>query len=91
VGIWRRDGDHWTDLLPWTRSDAVRRGGAPNELEARAVGDRLTLLVNGRQVTSVADAALVAGGVGVFVGGDGNAVVLDSFYVSKPEESWGSG
>jgi signal peptidase I len=85
VGIWRRDGDHWTDLLPWTRSDAVQRGGAPNELEARAVGDRLRLVVNGREVASVADAALVAGGVGVFVGGDGNEVALDSLQVSRPE------
>jgi hypothetical protein len=85
VGIWRRDGDHWTDLLPWTRSDAVQRGGAPNELEARAVGGRLSLLVNGREVASVADGALVAGGVGVFVGGDGNQVAIDSLQVSRPE------
>jgi hypothetical protein len=45
----------------------------------------LTFLVNGREVTSVADGALVAGGVGVFVGGDGNQVAIDSLQVSRPE------
>ena len=30
VGIWRRDGDHWVDLLPWQHSDAVKTGTAPN-------------------------------------------------------------
>ena len=39
--------DRWIDLLPWTRSDAVRPGEAPNELTVRAVGPQLTFLVNG--------------------------------------------
>src|SRR6266540_4239025 len=64
VGIWRRDGDRWVDLLPWTRSDAVRPDGAANELMARAIGPRLTLMVNGTEVASLADAALAEGGWG---------------------------
>src|SRR5207237_1072573 len=72
VGIWRRDDDHWVDLLPWTSSEAVRQGNDTNTLEVWAIGQRLTLLVNGVQVASQVDAALATGGVGVFAGGDGN-------------------
>src|SRR5207249_644685 len=46
VGIWRRDSDHWVDLLPWQRTDAVKPGTATNELSVRAVGNTLSLLVN---------------------------------------------
>src|SRR5262249_22218428 len=58
VGMWRRDGDRWSDLLPWTRSTAVRPGREPNELAAKAIGRRLTLTVNGVELTTVEDAAL---------------------------------
>jgi hypothetical protein len=81
VGIWRRDGDRWVDLVPWTPSEAVRPGGATNELTAQAIGQRLTFLVNGVEVASKVDAALAEGAVGVFVGGDLNDVLLDRFAV----------
>jgi len=84
-GIWRRDGDHWVDLVPWTHSNSVRPGGSPNDLVVRAVGDRLTLTVNGTQVASVQDDTLLVGGVGVFVGGDYNEVALDHFAVQLPD------
>src|SRR4051812_44158056 len=35
IGVWRRDGDHWTDLVPWTPSQIVRSGDAPNELTVK--------------------------------------------------------
>jgi signal peptidase I len=81
VGMWRRDDDHWVDLVPWTASDAVYVGGTSNELALRALGARLTFTVNGRQVAAVDDATLPDGGVGAFVGGDLNEVVLDQFTV----------
>ena len=84
VGIWRREDDRWVDLLPWTRSEAVRPGDAPNELRVHAMGPRLTFLVNGIEVASVEDLALDSGGVGVFVGGDFNDVVLEGFVVEVP-------
>ena len=28
-GVWRRDGDHWVDLVPWTRSDSVGPAARP--------------------------------------------------------------
>ena len=80
-GIWRRDGDHWVDLVPWTRSSSVRPGGSPNDLAARALGSRFTFTINGTEVASAEDDTFVAGGVGVFIGGDYNEVALDRFTV----------
>ena len=81
VGVWRREEDRWVDLLPWAASPAVRPGEAQNELTARAVGQRLTLLVNGVEVVSLEDGALAEGGVGIFVGGDHNQVAVERLIV----------
>ena len=85
IGVWRRDGQEWVDLLPWTPSEVVRQGDAPNDLEVLAKGSRLTLIVNGVQVASQVDNQLPSGGVGVFVGGDGNHVALEHFMVRSPD------
>jgi hypothetical protein len=83
-GIWRRDGDHWVDLVPWTVSPTVRPGGSPNDLSVTAVGDTLTFTVNGVQLAAVRDGTFPQGGIGVFVGGDYNEVALDHFTVALP-------
>jgi signal peptidase I len=84
IGVWRREHDHWVELLPWTPSAAVHPGGISNELAVRAVGQRLTLYVNGIQTSTLLDAALSSGRVGAFVGGDYNEVVLDRFTIQLP-------
>jgi hypothetical protein len=84
-GVWRRDGDHWVDLVPWMHSPSVRSGGSPNDLVVRAVGDMLIFSVNGSDVATIHDDALDAGGVGIFVGGDNNEVALDHFSVQLPD------
>jgi hypothetical protein len=84
VGIWRREGERWVDLLPWKRSHAVRVGNARNDLTAQATGQRLVFLVNGVQVARLLDLVFLEGAVGVFVGGDFNEVVLDRFVVQTP-------
>ena len=84
AGVWRRDGDRWIDLLPWTRFGAVRLGGEPNELVVRAIGPQLTFLVNGTQVATLQDSALASGAVGVFAGGDLNEVAIERFLVQTP-------
>jgi capsular exopolysaccharide synthesis family protein len=91
VGIWRREDDRWIDLVPWTESNAVSTGAEQNQLVVRAIGQILTLSINGTQVATVADGALTAGGVGVFVGGDFNDVALDRFRVELPHSGGGSG
>jgi hypothetical protein len=85
VGIWRREGDRWIDLLPWTRSDAVRPGNSSNEVTVKAIGDNLSLSVNGTEVGTRTDDTLAVGNVGVFVGGDGNSVALDQISVRTPD------
>ena len=84
VGIWRREGDHWVDLVPWTRSEAVRPGSMVNELMVQAVGQRLIFLVNGTEVANLVASDLQGEGVGIFVGGDLNEVLLDQFIVQAP-------
>lgn len=84
IGIWRRDGDHWVDLLPWQHSDAVKTDEGTNELVARAVGNTLSLSVNGTQVATRTDATLSGGRAGLFVGGDGNQVAVSRFTIQTP-------
>ncbi|MDQ3809137.1 MAG: hypothetical protein M3336_02490, partial [Chloroflexota bacterium] len=84
-GIWRRDGSRWLDLIPWTATELVRTGLEPNDLVVRVSGTRLGFLVNGRLLAEVAEATLLRGGVGIFVGGDLNHVVLERFTVQVPE------
>ena len=83
-GIWRREGDRWLDLIPWTPSDVVPRGNATNELMVQANGQELTFLVNGRVLAHLVGAVLRDGGVGIFVGGDLNEVVVERFSVQTP-------
>ena len=84
-GVWRRDGDHWVDLVPWARGASVRPGGSPNELSVRMIGGHLTFVVNGVQVAALDDETLPSGGVGVFAGGDFNEVAVDRFTLQVPD------
>jgi chromosome partitioning protein len=88
-GIWRREGGNWIDIVPWTPTSAVRPGEATNELTAVAIGEQLRLLINGTEVASIRDANLREGGVGLFVGGDGNQVAVDHFAVQAPSTNAG--
>jgi hypothetical protein len=81
VGVWRRDGDHWTDLLPWTKSAAVRPADGRNDLTVRVAGQRLLLTVNGTEAADLVDGRLGPGTLGLFVGGDSNEVVVDHLRV----------
>ena len=82
-GIWRREEDRWSDLIAWTPSEAVRPGGAANELTVQAIGRQLTFFVNGTQMASQV-VTESEGRVGLFAGGDLNEVVVESFIVQVP-------
>jgi hypothetical protein len=84
IGMWRRDGDHWVDLLPWQHSDAVKPGTATNDLTVRTFGNSLSMFMNGTQVGVWPEATLTNGNVGLFVGGDGNQVAVEHFVVQAP-------
>jgi hypothetical protein len=83
AGMWRRAGDRWVDIVPWTPSTAVHTDTRPNDLSVRVVGDRLTLTVNDAQVFDVGGLEVGPGprAVGVFTGGDLNQVHVDRFRV----------
>jgi len=80
LGIWRRDGGQWIDLVPWTASAIVRPGGSPNDLRVEVSGDRMHFDVNGSRVADLA-VPYSAGRVGLFVGGDANQVLIDRLVV----------
>jgi hypothetical protein len=84
LGVWLREDDHWVDLLPWTPSDAVHPGLEGNDLTVSAMGDRLSVLVNGVPVATQLDTLLHSGGVAIFTGGDGNQVAIDRLTVRTP-------
>jgi hypothetical protein len=82
IGIWRREQDHWVDILPWTDSDTVHAGkDQTNDLTVSAIGSNLSFQVNGIAVASKTDTTLGAGGIGIFVGGDMNEVSVSHFAV----------
>ena len=80
VGMWRRNNAGWVDLVAWTPAPAVRRDGE-NTLVATIQGNNLTLQVNGVSVGEAADAALDAGRIGIFLGGDQNEALLTRLLV----------
>ena len=80
-GIWRRDLTRWVDLIPWTPNPTIRPDRGSNELTVQAIGPRFTFLINDTQVASIEDATLPQGGVGVYLGGDSNVVVVEHFVV----------
>jgi hypothetical protein len=59
----------------------VRPGTATNAISVRASGEQLSLVVNGAEAARASDSALDAGRVGIFVGGDQNQVLLESYSV----------
>ena len=86
VAVWQRDGARWIEIMPWTRSDAVRPGRAvKNELRVAAAGQQVSFYVNGLQVAGMSYTALpTQGGPGVFVGGDLNEVTIARLSIQVP-------
>jgi hypothetical protein len=73
-----------TDLLP---DDAIKQGNVTNRIQAKCIGSKLTLSVNGTQVASFDDTAFTSGDVGLFAGTfseAGTDVHFDNFVVMKP-------
>jgi hypothetical protein len=85
MGVWRREGDRWIDLVSWKPSPVVRAGDASNELTVRVTGDQLVFLVNGIEVARETGTVFANGTVGVFVGGDGNDVLLQSLRIESAD------
>ena len=63
----------------------MNTGDATNELTVKMSGEHLIFLVNGVEVARATDSALAEGAVGLFVGGDGNDVLLHSLHIESAE------
>ena len=66
---------------------AVRSSPAADstrDYSVQASAQELTFLVNGKVLANLVGAVLRDGGVGIFVGGDLNEVVVDRFVVQVP-------
>src|SRR5207302_11365226 len=85
IGVWRRDETRWIDIVPWTHSEAVHLGRAPNELVVNTDGSMLRLEVNGVVVAQPSyDRLPAVGGIGIFAGGDLNEVALEWLRIETP-------
>ncbi len=62
-------------LVPWTRSDALRQGGAVNLLQVRAEGSEITLYANGIELASVKDNSRSDGSIALVAAENGHAAV----------------
>jgi hypothetical protein len=80
-GIWRRELTEWVEIIPWTPTPAIRPNLDRNELVVEAIGPRFTFLINGTEVASIEDQSLEQGGVGLYLGGDLNEVIVEHFLV----------
>jgi hypothetical protein len=68
-------------------SDAIRQGGATNQMRFDCVGDVLTLYVNGEQVDQQTDRGYSTGNVGLIAGTydtPGTDILFDNFTVLQP-------
>lgn len=83
VGAWRRAEDHWVDILGWTPSEAVKQDSADNTLELRVTPSGVAFTVNGTDIPVSPAEQPGAGGIGVFLGGDGNQAVVTRLTVTR--------
>jgi hypothetical protein len=84
VGVWRRDQDHWVDVLGWTPNPAARAGTGENTLVVQVANGQASFSVNGTDIPIQASGqTIISGRIGVFLGGDGNEAVLSRLQVDR--------
>lgn len=77
------EGDEWTDLIPWTTSDAIDQSdGAANLLGVYADGPTLLLLINDTLVDRIDDETFTSGSIALAAGAfdeGGVEIAFDDF------------
>ncbi len=86
--IWVRDNGVWHELRDqtekWTKNDAIKPLGGKNQLRVDILGDKITGIVNGRQVALVQDRTFLSGNVGIYLATDTSGVtnaLIDQYQV----------
>jgi hypothetical protein len=72
---WSQIPEQNEELIPWTTSDAIRKGDEPNELKVVAQGPVIALYVNDEKLAGITDNSLTGGEVGPVATHEGHAAV----------------
>ena len=83
VNNWSVVGTWSCGHVPVNGDDVVIIAGGTTTLDVNS-NTLASLTVNGTLVATKTDEMFAAGGVGVFVGGDGNLVAVDRFSIKTP-------
>ncbi|HEX8098493.1 MAG TPA: hypothetical protein VF507_10670 [Pyrinomonadaceae bacterium] len=76
-------GGAQTTVVPWTRSNVLRTGTSPNQLEVRVKEKQISFYINGQYVTTIADSANFSRGVAGFYTSDVSEVAFDDLEINR--------
>lgn len=77
-----KDGNQ-TTLIPWTKSDVIRSGSDPNQLEVRIKGLEITFYANGQYLNSIADSENFKRGLVGFYTSETAEVAFDDLEIQR--------
>jgi len=80
--IMHKDGTQ-SPLVPRTKSDAIRAGGSPNQLEVRIRGNELSFYANGKYLTRIIDTENYRRGKVGFYSSDVPNVAFDNLEIDR--------
>jgi hypothetical protein len=72
-----------TTVVAWTKSNVIRSGTNPNQLEVRAKGDELTFYINGQYVNRITDTENFKRGVAGLYTSDIAEVAFDDLEIER--------
>lgn len=71
-----------TTVVPWTKSSAINKGTAANQLEVRARGSELSFYINGQYVNRITDNEIKKGVAGFYTSGT-SEVAFDDLEIRR--------
>lgn len=80
--VMHKDGNQ-TTITPWTKSDLIRSGSDPNQLEVRIKGTEITFYVNGQYQDRIADNENFKRGVVGFYTSEASEVAFDDLEIRR--------
>jgi TolB protein len=88
IRIDRKAAGEYTTLVAWQESPAVNTGQATNHLRINCEGTQCSAYVNGQQVATIDDSALLQGQIGFMVGNPadlgGTKIHCDNLLINAP-------
>ena len=78
-GFDKKQSKKWNEILPWTRSAAIKAGRATNLIKVECEGDKFTFYVNGIKLRDCIDNSFASGDIGLIAGTHEDSGVQISF------------